>query len=97
MFLQKHSSPPFSSASKALHDGASASLACYISQLPPLLKVSEPRFPDEVGGDLGGSFTYAGHFLVLSVTRGCHWYLESRGQGAKCPECVGYTKGTAPP
>lgn len=81
MFLQKHSSPPFSSASKALCDGTSTTLACCISQLPPLLKVSEPCFSDEVGGDLWGSFKHAGHSLGLS-----QWLEDATaiwGPGAK--------------
>ena len=45
-----------------------------------------------------GLFQTCGTFSgVVTVTRGCHCYLGSRGQGAKCPECVGYTKGTALP
>ena len=69
VFLQKHSSPPFSSVSKALHDDASTTLACFISQLPPLLKVLEPRFSDEVGRDPWGSFKHAGHSMGLSQWR----------------------------
>lgn len=30
-------------------------------------------------------------FGVFTVTRGYYWHLGSRGQGAKCPECMGHT------
>lgn len=59
MPLLKPNFSPFPSVSKALQDGASTNLACFISQLPPLLKVSEDdlesRFSNGVGVYLGGT------------------------------------------